>query len=335
MAARASAPQAAPGVFAVVGEDTFLAERQLGALLDEDGGAPRDGLELLRGDECTWNKVLDLARTQSLFASRRAVVVRAAEGLKGGDAGLQAYLDAPNPDVTLIFMLGKVDKRLSVWRRLLERADVRSAEPLKGAKLRAYVSQEVVRRKLPLGDDGLGELLERVGQDLRRLMGEIDKLEAYAGGARTRLGADEVAAVLGRGLARPLYKLADALWARRTAEVLELTQELLDDGEAAPRLLATLHRALRQLRGARGLLASRAPSDQFAARLGVMPFKVRELCDAARRWSDDDLSRALEALSRADRRLKTGLADEPALCAAIVEACGERKGRATPAPRAR
>ncbi len=334
MAAR-SAPKTSPRVFAVVGEDSFLAERHLTSLLLSEADGERENLELLRGDECSWNKVLDLARTRSLFASRRALVVRAAEGLKGGDGGLTAYLDDPNPDVALIFMLGKVDKRLSVWRRLLERAEVRSAEPLKGAKLRAYVTEEVARRKLPLAEDGLGELLERVGQDLRRLMGEIDKLEAYVDGARARLGAEEVAAVLGRGLARPLYKLADALWARRTTEVLELTQELLEDGEAAPRLLATLHRALRQVRGARGLLERRTPSDQFATRLSVMPFKVRELCEAARRWSDDDVARALLALSRADRRLKTGMADEPALTAAIVEACGERKGRVTPAPRVR
>lgn len=334
MAARATSKGPATRVFAIVGEDSFLAERELQTLLRAEAGG--DSVETLRGDESTWNKVLDLARTQSLFDARRAVVVRAAEGLRGSDAGLAAYLDDPNPDVALIFVLGKVDKRLSVWRRLLERAQVRSAEPLKGAKLRSYVVDEVARRKLPLAEDGLAELLERVGQDLRRLMGEIDKLEAYLDGARTRLGADEVAKVLGRGLARPLYKLADAFWARRTVEVLELTEELLDDGEAAPRIVATLHRALRQLRGARALMERRTPSDQFASRLGVMPFKVRELCDAARRWSDADLDAALRGLSRADRRLKTGTADGPALTAAIVEACGEARGEAVrPGPRAR
>jgi DNA polymerase-3 subunit delta len=333
MAARASSKGPAAGVFAVVGEDSFLAERELAALLRARSDPEGDGVETLRGDETTWNKVVDLARTQSLFAARRAVVVRAAEGLKGSDTPLAGYLDDPNPDVTLIFVLGKVDKRLGVWKRLLERAQTLSAEPLKGAKLRAYVAEEVARRRLPLAGDGLAELLERVGQDLRRLMGEIDKLESYVDGARGRLGADEVAKVLGRGLARPLYKLADAFWARRPVEVLELTQELLDDGEAAPRLLATLHRALRQLRAARAHLERRTPSDQLAARLGVMPFKVRELCDAARGWSEVDLERALLALSRADRRLKTGTADEPALAAAIVEACGETGAR--PGPRDR
>lgn len=325
MAARASTPKtksASGGVFAVVGEDSYLAERELETLLAQAVGDERDNVELLRGDESTWNRVLDLARTRSLFATRRALVVRGGELLKGSNDGLAGYLDDPNPDVALIFLLRKVDKRLGVWKRLLERADVRGAEPLKGARLRGYVADEVRRRGLPLGEDGLAELLERVGQDLRRLMGEIDKLEAYAQGRSGRLGADEVAAVLGRGLARPLYKLADAFWQRSTLEVLELVNEILEDGEPGPRVLATLHRALRQVRGARALLAQRAPHDQLASRLGVMPFKTRELAEAARRWSDADLARALTALSRADRRLKTGMDAEPALTAAVVESCG-------------
>ncbi len=331
MAARA--PRSAPrGVFAVLGEDSWLAERQIETLLRESA-TPPEALEVLRGDETNWNRVLDLARTRSLFAARRVLLVRGGEALKGSDAGLAAYLDDPNPDVLLIFVLAKVDKRLGVWRRLLERADVRPADPLKGAKLRAYVAEEVARRRLPLAEDGLAELLERVGQDLRRLMGELDKLEAYAAGRAGRLGASDVAALMGRGLARPMYLLADALWARRAAEMLELIEELLEAGEGGPRILATLHRALRQLRGARALQARRAPFDQFAPRLGVLPFKVRELLEAARRWSEDDLARALEALALADGRLKTGTADGPALAAAVLHACGggERE-RARPAP---
>ena len=52
----------------------------------------------------------------------------------------------------------------------------------RAAPLRGYVAEQVRRRKLALGDEAFEELLERVGQDLRRLMGELDKLEAFAGG---------------------------------------------------------------------------------------------------------------------------------------------------------
>jgi DNA polymerase-3 subunit delta len=182
------------------------------------------------------------------------------------------------------------------------------------------VATEVRRRGLKLDEDGLTELLERVGQDLRRLMGELEKLEAFAG-TGGRVSADDVARVLGRGIARPLYRLGDAMMERRVAEVLQLVEERLDDGEPAQRLLATLHRSIRQARAARALLAARASRDQLVSRLGVPPFKVGDVMDAARRWSENELRRAVAALSRADRRMKTGSDPRVALVAAVAEAC--------------
>lgn len=329
MAARSAARAA--NVYLIVGEDSYLAESALADLLQTAVGGDSSAIQVMRGDETTWVRVLDAARSRALFSERRALIVRGADGLKGSDEGLASLLDAPNPDVTLVFVASKVDRRKGAWRLLNERAQALSAEPLKGRALRSRVAEELRRRELVLGDDGLDELIERVGQDLRRLVGEVEKLQAYAGRPGARLSADDVAAVLGRGLARPLYKVSDALWARRPVEVLELVTEILADGEPAQRVLATLHRALRQLRGTRALLAARAPRDAFAQRLGLLPFKVNDALDAARRWSDADLERAARALSQADRRLKTGTDAQPALAAAIVEACGA-VGGVRPAP---
>jgi DNA polymerase III subunit delta len=222
--------------------------------------------------------------------------------------------------VVLILIAAKADKRRTLWKRIAESATVIDAEPLKGRSLQAFVSAEVRRRGLKLDEDGLTELLERVGQDLRRLMGELEKLEAFAGKAG-KVSADDVAKVLGRGIARPLYRLSDAMMERRLAEVLLLVEERLDDGEPAQRLLATLHRSVRQARTARALLAARASRDQLVSRLGVPPFKVGDVMEAARRWSEDELRRAIAALSRADRRMKTGSDPRVALVAAVAEAC--------------
>jgi len=136
--------------------------------------------------------VLEAARTGSLFASRRAVVVRGADGIKGEGDELPAYLDDPSPDARLVFMAGKPDKRKTVWKKLLERAQSHSAEPLKGRAARGYVADQVRRRKLALREDAFEELFERVGQDLRRLMGELEKLEAFAEGHAGPLSAEEV-----------------------------------------------------------------------------------------------------------------------------------------------
>jgi DNA polymerase-3 subunit delta len=324
-------PETAAGVHAVVGPDTFLAEQALDRLLQAAVGNQREGaVNLFRGDETSWVRIVDAARSPSLFVSRRAVVVRAADAIKGEGEELLAYLEDPSPDTALLLLADKPDKRRTLWKRLLEGAEsVTLAEPLKGRALFGFVGQEVRARKLALGEEGLQELVDRVGQDLRRLMGELDKLEAYAQGKR--LSADDVAAVLGRGQAQPLYKLADAIGARKGRQALTLMHELLEDGEPALRILATLHRALRQVRGALALREARASRDEIASRLRIPPFKVGDVLDATRVWTDQELAAAMVTLHQADLRIKTGVEGEVALVAAVVSVCAPAKGRpATP-----
>ena len=325
--------KATVGVYAIVGGkafDSFRAEEAVEKIVAGAVGDQRaDALEVLRGDETGWGRVVEAARTGSLFAPRRAVVVRGADALKGEGAEMLAYLEDPSASVALVLVAAKVDKRRAVWKAVVERASVTVAEPMKEAALRRHVADEVRRRKLAVTPDGVAELVERVGPDLRRLMGELEKLEAFAEGGET-LTAEQVAAVLGRGRARPLYKLGDALAARRAAEALDLMEELLDEGEDALRILGTSHRSLRQVRGALGLKAARASREQMLSALklnGPFAFKLNGLLDAAGNWSDAELGRALAALERADGRLKSGSEPRSTLASAVLTACGGERAR--------
>ena len=185
------------------------------------------------------------------------------------------------------------------------------------------MEEELRGRGLRFAPEALNELIAEVGQDLRRLMGEVDKLEAFAGGRRD-ISADDVAAVLGRGLGQPLYLLSDAFAGRDAPASLELVERLLGDGEEGLRLLSTLHRSLLQVRGALAMREARAPRDEIGAKLlpPNMQFKLDALLEASRRWSEADLRRALAALGRADRRMKRGGDPATMLVAAVVESCG-------------
>ncbi|MGE0454064.1 MAG: DNA polymerase III subunit delta [Vicinamibacteria bacterium] len=307
------------------GFDSFLAEQALEQALQAAVGDERqDAVQLIRGEESSWARVLDAARSRSLFSPRRAVVVRGAEGLKGEGEDVGGYLADPNPDATLVLLAAKVDRRRSVWKRLSDGAQLVNVEPPRGAELRARVAELVRARKLPLTVEGQQELVDLVGQDLRRLVGELDKLEAWGFGERS-IGPDEVALVLGRGMARPVYELADAFQGRDTARTLRLLDDLLEGGEAPLRILAVLHRALRQLRLARALKATRASPDEVARGLGLPPnmaFKASSLLSWAGGWSDAKLRAGLQALDRADRRCKTGVDGRVALAAVAAEALG-------------
>src|SRR6185503_238219 len=186
------------GVYAVVGGkafDSYQAELEVEKIVAAAVGDERsDALEVLRGDETGWGRVIEAARTGSLFAPRRAVVVRGAEALKGEGAEMEGYRDDPAPRVALVLVAAKVDKRKAVWKSIVDRASVIVVEPLKEAALRRRVADEVRQRKLRVSEDGVAEIVERVGPDLRRMMGELEKLEAFAAGGET-LSAEQVAAV--------------------------------------------------------------------------------------------------------------------------------------------
>jgi DNA polymerase-3 subunit delta len=223
-------------------------------------------------------------------------------------------------------MAARPDRRRTAWRTLLAGAEAVSAEPLKGARLRSRVDEEVRRRGLPLDADAANQLVERVGQDLRRLMGELDKLEAFGQG-QERLSSADVAAVLGKGFARPYWLLGDAVAERRTGEALELALSLLEDGEEAPLLIGAVYQALRRMRALRALRqAGASREEKLAALPKTMAFKLPDLERAAERWSEADLLRAQGALRRADRRVKSGGEASVALAAAIAEAGAKAAG---------
>jgi DNA polymerase-3 subunit delta len=308
-----------------------VADAALAGVL-EAGGYPRDAVQVLRGDETSWARVLDAVRTRSLFTERRAVVVRGADALKGEAPGLDGYLDDPTPGVALVLLAAKPDRRRTAWKVLLAKAEVVKAEPPRGAALRGLLASESRKRGVSLSAEGSEELLARVGQDTRRLVGELDKLAAFVADGAGPVGADTVAAVLGRGRAQPLFKLADAVSARDAVTALELMEDLLEEGEEPLRILATLYRSLRQLRAARALAGARLPREELAARLGLPPnmaFKGEAILAAARAWRDAGLADALAALERADRGLKSAdpvlkSASHPraALTAALLACCG-------------
>jgi DNA polymerase-3 subunit delta len=307
--------------------DSFLAERALDEVLASAlGPEPSpEAIESFRGDESSWARICEAAQTGSLFAQERVVLVRRAEALKGDGTEIVAYAQAPNPAVTLILVAQSIDRRRAVWKKLHAAAEVISAEPLKGARLAGFVRSEIRRRGLAISDEGVEEIIARVGQDLRRLSGELDKLEAFVDGRKDGLDVDEVARVLGRGMAPPLFRLADAFSERQTRRALEHLEVMLDEGEEALRILATLHRALRQVRAAADPSVRALRPAEAAGQLGLPPnmaFKAGSILQAASRWSAGDLQRGTVLLAGADRRLKLGGQPKAVLSAAVVGICG-------------
>jgi DNA polymerase III delta subunit len=305
--------------------DRFVQDRKKG---EEDG---EEGSDDSGSDRAV------SARGRTRRADGKGVETRAT----GESHPLLAYLGDPNPDVTLVLLLSKPDKRRLPWSRFfkaLPKEAVHNAASPNTSGVRSFVAAEVRRRGIDCEPGVVEVLAAEVGRDLRRVITELDKLEAWTGGGR-RLTEEDVDAVLGQGLAKPLYQLADALWSRDRAAGVALVAGLLegrsgsDATGVAFKTLATFYRTLRQVRAATAMLAARGSRAEIAQALlpANMQWKADALLDAARRWSEADLRRAMRVLGRTDRRMKRGADAATALVAAVAESCGG--GGAATSPR--
>ena len=107
-------------------------------------------------------------------------------------------------------------------------------------------------------------------------MGEVDKLEAFADGRKDDHARGRGRACCGRGLGQPLYMLARRLrGARRGRESSSDVSGCSTTARRAVRILATLHRSLRQVRGAVALREARASRDEIGAALAAAEHAVQ------------------------------------------------------------
>jgi DNA polymerase III delta subunit len=196
---------------------------------------------------------------------------------------------------------------------------IREIGPSLGARLDGPAAQELARR--------IGALEKGGDVDRRALASaaaaELGKLALYRPDGEVT--AADVAAVVAERLPASLFRLVDAIGARRAQEAMML----LDRASTTPPpvLVARIHRRLHDIAIARDLASRREPGIAIARALGWLPAKtgprrtdaggasaapdlgkvewrVDRIVDEARRWTDDELASALDGLLAADAAMK-------------------------------
>src|SRR6202011_4418912 len=135
-----------------------------------------------------------------------------------------------------------------------------------------------------------------------RLKTEIEKLASYLGD-RKRITRDDVNAMVASEKTTDVWALADLLASRQGQKFLDILDPLLRDGEAPLEMLGALtwmYRKLIEASEIRGAMNGW----QAARTLGMRPEQADMALRAARKTSKAQLLSGLQALEKADDRLK-------------------------------
>jgi DNA polymerase-3 subunit delta len=255
-----------------------------------------EAVERLQASETSGEEAVAACNAGGLFASGgRAVIVAGVEHWKAADAkAVGHYLDNPAPDTTLAMVADKFRRDSALAKAVGKRGQILAYDVAK-RELPEWVRAQLRERRVDVSPSTARDLIELVGEDMRELACEIDKLATWADGEK--IGEKELEMlVCPRGEVAP-FGLTDA-WGRRDAGGALAAYELLLAGLLASHIgkVSACHRFLQQGLGAR----------EAATRLGMHPYAAEKAVAQARNFSEIELRRATVRLAALDRALKGG-----------------------------
>lgn len=288
------------------GEDEFSSRERLKALRQQ--GEFDFNQDVYHGHETNLKTILMTCDTLPFLTEQRLVVVdglpkkkrgesaegdepaasetaKGGKGKKGKKAGkskaasrgdfekeLAAYLPQL-PDSTVLIVL--VEETLPASNPLLKAAEqhgkvVQSMLP-KGAALENWIKKRAQKVEVKITPEAVTLLADFIGNNLRLLANELDKLATYVGKGGT-IKAEDVHLLSAQVQEARIFDLTDALAQRKKQQALNILHDLLADGEPPLKLIATIISQVRHLILVKELAQKGMRSGHVSSTLGIAPF---------------------------------------------------------------
>jgi DNA polymerase-3 subunit delta len=245
-------------------------------------------------------------------------------------------------NVRLLISAGKVDKRKTFFKTLdkigtVENFSGWSVDDRDWAERAEVAARAAVRsRQKEISEEALAELVNRVGPNPRQIDNEVEKLCLFAG-ERKKIEFADVAAIctrnktarafalgdaLGdRDLPRLLRRLDEELWAVKSdskkseigllygliskVRAMLLLKEMLREGWIKPEM--DYNRFKAQLER---VPADKLPADRRFNPLALNPYVLYKALPQTKKYTQDELVRAMDLLLRCNQRLVSSGLDE-------------------------
>jgi DNA polymerase III subunit delta len=254
-------------VYLVSGDEPLLASEALDAIRERASALGFEEREqvFIERSAAVWEHALALTYSRSLFATRRILEIRMANGKPGfGAATLLKLIAAAGEELLLLVVTGRLDRDAqgAAWvRAIQERGAWLALWPPASAQFPDWLERRLRAAGLEVSADAVTLLAEATEGNLLAAQQEIDKLRLRFGPG-ARLDRQELSDAFGDSARFQVLQLTEATNAGEAARALRILAGLRAEGDEPVRVLWWLVRALRaQPDGPR-----RLPSARLVAR---------------------------------------------------------------------
>ena len=219
---------------------------------------------------------------------------------------LSAYLANPSPNSVVIFIADELNGVRKMGKFLREKTTAVEFARLDDRQLTEMARTRIKEAGAEIEEPGLRHLIGLIGQDMRRLTNEINKLAAAAMPGKMITSA-LIDALVPNSRELTNFALTDHLVAGRRSHALAALKKILDDGAEPLALMGLISYNYRRLLMAKEMM-SRGVDRREVANIAKLRYNDQEpFLAAARHANTKSLIHAIQRLATADLAIKTSM----------------------------
>lgn len=302
-----AAPQHFAPIYLLITQDDYerkvLARKLSTALLGELSSDEHHCIKL-NGAQHTIRDLIQELGSMNFFAKKRVVIFENAQELKKEDtAKLEEYFSHPDPAVFLVLTASAINRATRFYKQSEKVGVILDIEPEKPwekeASLIEAVSAWFKKEGVRLQPGVAQALVKSVNNDQSLLNQEMEKIICYLGDHK-EFSLDDLEIIGAGQTIQNAWQLGDAIFSRRGGEALQISRQLLDNGEP----LIGLLRALRTQFQTR-LMGATAQPEEVQSRFPYLRGQMlHKQIQQARQYGADSCRKGLLLIDEAELRAK-------------------------------
>jgi DNA polymerase III subunit delta len=173
----------------------------------------------------------------------------------------------------------------------------------RGAAVENWINKRAISLGVKITSDATTMLANFIGNQLRLLANELEKLATYVGPGAT-ITVEDVRLLSTQVQEARIFDLTDALAQRNHKQALDILHDLLADGEPPLKLISTITSQVRSLLLVKELAGDGLRVSQIISATGMAPFVAEKALRQIGKFSSAQLEGAYRELLSTDAALK-------------------------------
>ena len=291
------------------GEEDFLIDEGIQLIVDKtlDEGSKGFNLDVVYGSKVDPKDVVGHASSFPMMGKKRVVVVKEFEKLAGTETEKEvvaAYINKPLDSTILVLVSLEPDFRKKPFTDLKKRAELVECKPLYDNQVPVWIAERIRLQGREATAEACRLIQAYVGNSLRSLQNELDKLYVFMG-ERKKISLEDIAAVVGATKGFTIFELQNAIGRKDPKDAIKILERMLEAGQSPQMIIVMLTRFFTQLWKLTDLRSQRKQDSEIAREIGVSPYFVKQIVEFRSNFDIQQIEENFKSLLEADTVLKS------------------------------